>query len=68
MSFDQFKLTRIKEFKLDDDQGCLVIWDVALEPLFYLKHTCVKVLQQGILSSFRYGNCFKACTPTHESA
>ncbi len=27
-----------------------------------------KGLQKEILKSFRYGNCFKVCTPTHKSA
>ena len=27
-----------------------------------------KGLQQEILKSFRHGNCFKVCTPTHKSA
>ncbi len=53
----------MKNFKLDNDKGCFITG----EPGTGKTYMC-KGLQQEILKSFRHGNCFKVCTPTHKSA
>jgi hypothetical protein len=57
------KLTQIKEFKLDDNNGCFITG----EPGTGKTYMC-KALQKEILNSVRHGNCYKVCTPTHKSA
>ncbi len=57
------KLTRIEEFKLDDAKGCFITGEPGTGKIYMCKG-----LQQEIFKSFRYGNCFKVCTPTHKSA
>jgi hypothetical protein len=57
------KLTKIEEFKLDDDKGCFITG----EPGTGKTYMC-KGLQQEILNSVRYGGSYKVCTPTHKSA
>jgi hypothetical protein len=56
------KLSQIKEFKLDDNNGCFITG----EPGTGKTYMC-KGLQQEILKRVRHGNCFKVCTPTHKS-
>ena len=57
------ELTKIEEFKLDDDKGCFITG----EPGTGKTYMC-KGLQQEILNSVRYGGSYKVCTPTHKSA
>ena len=57
------ELTKIEEFKLDDDTGCFITG----EPGTGKTYMC-KGLQQEILNSVRYGGSYKVCTPTHKSA
>ena len=57
------KLTQIKEFKLDDNNGCFITG----EPGTGKTYMCKK-LQQEILNSIESGNSFRVCTPTHKSA
>ena len=53
-------LTKIEEFKLDNDKRCFIIGEPGTDKTYMCKQ-----LQQEILKSVTYGGSFKVCTPTH---
>jgi hypothetical protein len=65
------KLTKIEEFKLDDDKGCLLQDHNTGEPgrLELVKPICVKDYKMNYkITKDVDGTCFKVCKTTHKSA